>query len=129
MDDNKKTVLVVDDEADFLKVIKFRLEANGYDVVTAATGKDALDKVRTCRLDAVLLDVLLPDMSGIDVLREIRKLQKDLPVFIITAFSNKERFELANKFSASGFIVKSGDLQKEIEHITGAIRISDKYKG
>jgi CheY-like chemotaxis protein len=125
----KKAILVVDDELDFLKVIRMRLEANGYTVVTAVDGKEALDKIKKYKVDAVLLDILMPGMNGLEVLKKIRKDHKSLPVFIITAFSNEERFELANKFNASGFIVKTSDLKKEVDNITSFIRIADKYKG
>ena len=127
--ESKKTILVVDDDLIFLKMMKLRLEANNYDVVTASTGTGALDKIRECRVDAVLLDILLPDRDGIDILKEIRQKCKNLPVFIITAFSSAERFALANKFNASGFIVKTDDLQQEIDNITSVIRISGKFKG
>lgn len=127
--DNKKAILIVDDELEFLKMIRFRLEASNYEVVTATTGREALDKVKSYKVDAVLLDILLPDMDGINVLKEIRKIRKNMPVFIITAFSNEERFKLANKFNASGFIVKTDDLKSEVEHITSVLRLSDQFKG
>ena len=127
--DNRKAILVVDDELEFLKMIRLRLEANNYQVVTASTGQDALDKIKQYKVDAVLLDILLPDINGIDILKEIRKTRKDLPVFIITAFSSEDRFALANKFNASGFIVKTDDLQKEVDNITSVIRLADKFKG
>lgn len=127
--DKKKAILVVDDELEFLKMIRLRLEANDYEVVTAVNGEQAMEKLKGYKIDAVLLDIMLPDMNGLDILKEIRKRDKDLPVFMITAFSNKKRFTLANKFNASGFIVKTEDLQKEIDNITGAIRLADKFKG
>ena len=66
---------------------------------------------------------------GLDVLKRIRKEKRRLPIFIITAFSSEERFELANKFNASGFIVKTGDLKKEVDNITSFLRMSDKFRG
>jgi CheY-like chemotaxis protein len=128
MADNKKKILVVDDEIEFLEMIKMRLEANNYNVITAMDGKDALDKVKNELPDAVLLDVLMPGIDGIDVLRRIRKENTNLPIFIITAFSNEERFKLANKFNASGFILKTNDLQGEIQNITSALGIAERYK-
>ena len=126
---DRKKILVVDDELEFLNMIKLRLEANDYEVMTASDGKEALDKVKKHKPDAVLLDILLPGMNGLEVLKKIRHDNKNLPVFIITAFSSEERFELANKFSASGFIVKTEDLKKEVENITNSIRLADKFKG
>jgi CheY-like chemotaxis protein len=127
--EKKKVILVVDDELEFLKMIRMRLEANGYEVVTATNGQEALDKFKKYKLDAVLLDILMPGMNGLDVLNYIRKENKALPVFIITAFSSEDRFELANKYNASGFIVKTSDLKQEVENITSILRIADKYKG
>ncbi|MDO8525460.1 MAG: response regulator [Candidatus Omnitrophota bacterium] len=125
----KGKILVVDDEIDFLEMIKLRLEANGYTVVTAMNGTEALEKLTKEKPAAVLLDILMPGMDGIDVLKKIREEDTRVPVFIITAFSNEERFKLANKFNASGFIVKTNDLQKEIQSITSAIGIAEDFKG
>lgn len=125
----KKAILVVDDEIEFLKMIRLRLEANDYEVVTAINGEQAMEKIKNYKLDAVLLDIMLPDMNGIDILKMIRKKDKNLPVFMITAFSSPERFAMANKFNASGFIVKTDDLQVEVNNITSAIRLADKFKG
>ena len=129
MNNKKRAILVVDDELEFLKMIRVRLEANDYEVVTAVNGAEAMEKVNSYKLDAVLLDIMLPDINGIDVLKMIRKKHKDLPVFMITAFSSEERFASANKFNASGFISKTEDLQKEVDNITSAIRLSGKFKG
>jgi len=126
---DRKKILVVDDELEFLNMIKLRLEANDYEVMVASDGKEALDKIKKHKPDAVLLDILLPGMNGLEVLKKIRSDNKKLPVFIITAFSSAERFELANKFNASGFIVKTEDLKKEVENITNSIRIAGKFKG
>jgi CheY-like chemotaxis protein len=124
---NKK-ILIVDDEADILEVLKRRLEANGYDVVPVANGEEALDKLKTVKPDAVMLDILMPGIDGLEVLRMIREKDKKIPVFIITAFSNEERLNLANKLDASGFIVKTNDLQTEIQNITATLAIAEKHK-
>lgn len=124
----QKKVLLVDDEPDLIKLFKFRLEANGFEVVTAADGKEALEKIRKEKPDVVLLDIQMPKLDGLKVLREIRKTDKRLPVFMLTAFSDQARFEEASKLEASGFIVKTSDLQTEIENITSALRLSGKYR-
>lgn len=126
---DKKKILVVDDEQEFLNMIRLRLEASDYDVITALDGKEALEKLKKHKPDAVLLDILLPGMNGLEVLKKIRSENRSLPVFIITAFSSAERFEIANKFNASGFIVKTEDLKKEVDNITSIIRMADKFKG
>ncbi|MFA6142907.1 MAG: response regulator [Candidatus Omnitrophota bacterium] len=125
---DKKKILVVDDEIEFLEMLRIRLEVSGFDVITATNGQDALEKINKEKPNAVLLDVLMPGIDGLGVLKKIRKTDKDLPVYIITAFSNEERFKVANKLGASGFIVKTVDLKKEIENITTALNLSDKFK-
>lgn len=124
----EKTILVVDDEPDFLKMIKIRLEANNYKVITAPDGRKAIESIKRDKPDAVLLDIVMPGMDGFKALKEIRSINRNLPVFIITAFSTQERFSLANKLSASGFIVKTSDLKEEVDNITNALNIAHKYK-
>lgn len=123
----KRKILVVDDEPDFLKIITMRLEASNYRVVTAVSGEEGLQKIKQEKPDVVLLDILMPKLDGLETLKKIREQNKDLPVYIITAFSTEERLKLARKLSASGFIMKSSNLKKELEHITAALRMSDKY--
>lgn len=124
----KKRILLVDDEVDFVELIKYRLEINGYDVTAVGNGKEALNRLKKEKFDAVLLDILMPQMDGLTALKKIRKRDKDLPVFMLTAHSDKEQFKQANQSGASGFIVKTADLQKELNNITGILRLSDKYK-
>lgn len=124
---NKK-ILIVDDEPDFLEMIKIRLEANDYKVSTASSGKEAIEIIKKEKPDAVLLDILMPNIDGLETLKRIRKIDKNLPVYIVTAFSNEERFKMAKKLNASGFIVKSGDLKQEIENITGVLNLSGKFR-
>ena len=125
----KRKILLDDDEIDFLEMMRFRLEANDYSVVTASEGNEALEKFKKEKPSAVLLDILMPGIDGIEVLKKMRRENSKIPIFIITAFSNEERFKLANKFNASGFIVKTNDLQSEIQNITTAIGISEDFKG
>ena len=125
----KKKILIVDDEVDFSELMKVRLEASGYDVLVANNGKGVADRVKAEKPDAVLLDIMMPGLDGLTVLKQIRSTDEKIPVFIITAFSNVERIKIAGKFNASGFIVKSRqDLAEEIKNITAAIEIANKYK-
>jgi CheY-like chemotaxis protein len=124
----KKKILLVDDEIDFLQLLKARLRANNYDVVTAMNGSEALEKFKEDKPDALILDVMMPEINGLEVLREIRKSDRKIPIFITTAFSNEERFKFANQFNASGFIIKTNDMQVEIDNITKVLEITDKYK-
>ena len=99
-------ILLVDDEPDFLSVIRMRLSKSGYDVVCAHHGKDALDKLKLKRPDVIISDVMMPVMDGVDLYQEIKKNPetKNIPVIIITV---KDKLE--KSFSAVGadaFIAK-----------------------
>ena len=117
----KKKILIVDDELDIQKVIAKRVEANGYEALVASGGKEALEKINKENPDAVILDIMMPEIDGIDVLMRIRQTRKNLPIFMITAYSTEERFKLANKLDATGFIDKTGDLNNEIKKIKALI--------
>ena len=67
------TILVVDDEAVLAEMVSMALRYEGWDITTAGDGKSALSAAREVRPDAVVLDVMLPDMSGLDVLRKLRE--------------------------------------------------------
>ena len=123
----RKKILIVDDETDFLDLMRIKLEED-YDVITASSGSEALDAIHEERPDAVLLDMIMDKMSGIDVLKMIRKHDHHLPVFIVTAFSDGEGFEQASRLKASGFIVKTNDLDKELQCIHSVLDISPKYR-
>ena len=125
----KRKILLVDDEVDFLEIMKIRLEANGYEVITANNGKEALDIFKNDKPAALLLDIMMPEIDGLSVLRQIRAQDAIVPIFIVTAFSNEERVKTAGKLNATGFIVKTQDLAKEIKNITAAIDIAEKYGG
>jgi len=124
----KKKILIVDDEVDFLEMLTLRLKANNYEVVTAVDGKDALDKFSKEKPDALLLDIMMPEIDGLSVLRKIREENAHIPIFMITAYSNEERFKAANMLNASGFILKTSDLQSQMQGLADAINISEKYK-
>ena len=124
----KKKILVIDDEVDILDLVKARLQVNGYDVITASDGESGLAKMRKETPDAVILDILLPQADGLTILKKIREEDKTIPVFMYTAYSNEERIRLASKLNATGFIIKTSDLQGEIDKIKATLDIADKYK-
>lgn len=123
----RRRVLVVDDEPDFLDIMRTRLEADDYEVTTADNGEEALRCIKNNKPDVVLLDVLMPGIDGLEVLKRIRKIDDSLPVYMVTAFSTDKRFKEANKLGASGFIVKTDDLAKEVENITSALDMSARF--
>jgi DNA-binding response OmpR family regulator len=113
----RKRVLLVDDEEELLKAMKIRLASWGYDVITATNGKEAIRLVKKEVPDAVILDIMMPEMDGIETLKRIRRVNKKIPVLMFTAYSNGERMKLSNEFGISGFIPKGADATDASEAI------------
>ena len=84
-DGNPISVLVVDDETVLAEMVSMALRYEGWDIATAGDGGSAIAAAKTARPDAVVLDVMLPDMSGLDVLRKLREQNPKLPVLLLTA--------------------------------------------
>jgi len=99
-------ILLVDDEADILKVIGSRIKNWGYILVEAANGKDAVNLVKEKKADLVILDYMLPDMDGVCVLRGMRKVNKDIPVIMFTAYPNPVSMHDADKLGVSAYVAK-----------------------
>src|SRR4249920_1934016 len=97
-------ILVVDDDADIREVLKDRLEYLGYRVSLAAHGNEGLQQVERNGLNMVFLDIQMPDMNGLDVLREIRRRGHQIPVAMITAYGSIDRAVEAMKQGAYDFI-------------------------
>jgi len=105
-------VLLVDDEKDIVEVIQDRLEAYGFTVVTAGTGVEALKALSTDTFDGVYLDVKMPEMGGIEALEQIRKINKEIPVIIITSSSTRESAIEALAKGANDFVLKPFEWQE-----------------
>lgn len=110
MTDNQKSVLVVDDNQDVRDLVVHFLDSEGFHVFSASDGEKALAILNANSIDLVLLDVMMPGLSGLDVLKEIRtggnKKLLDIPVMMITAKSSTEDIDRALALGANSYIVK-----------------------
>src|SRR5258706_5384412 len=114
-------VLIVDDEAEIRESLKTLLELEGYEVETAANGDEGLSKLGERPFDLVLLDLALPGRSGIDLLPEIRALDAELPVIIITAYGTVEDAVRAMQCGAGNFLQKPWDNEKLLADVRSAV--------
>jgi CheY-like chemotaxis protein len=105
-------VLLVDDEPDIVEVIQDRLEAYGFSVVTAGTGREALKKLAVEKFDGVFMDVKMPELGGIEALEEIRRRDKKTPIIIITSSSTREAAIDAIAKGANEYILKPFEWQE-----------------
>jgi CheY-like chemotaxis protein/anti-anti-sigma regulatory factor len=115
----KPLVLVIDDEPDILTIYQQRLGARGYDVLTAADGSSGLRAARHARPDLILLDVMMPDRSGIDVLSDLRQdaRLRRTPVLMLTAKSDPETIRAGKRLGIAGYVLKSTDAARVLERI------------
>jgi DNA-binding response OmpR family regulator len=111
MSQQSATLLLVDDDAMNRDALSRRLVSKGYDVLTAESGPHALDLVGSHRIDAVLLDVMMPGMSGIETLRRLRESRSvsELPVIMVTAKQESDDVVEALELGANDYITKPID--------------------
>ena len=101
-----KRILLVDDEAGILEIVGMRIKSWGYEVFEAKNGKGAIGIVKAKKADLVILDYMLPDMDGIAVLKEIRKINKKIPVIMFTAYPNPTAMYEAESLGISAYVAK-----------------------
>ncbi len=99
-------ILVVDDEPAIAETLKLVLEDDGYDVSTAGTAGECLESIARAPCDLVLLDLMLPDRSGLDTLEDIRRIDRDLPVVMVTAYGSIDMAVKATRLGATNFLTK-----------------------
>lgn len=102
------TILTVDDTASMRQMISFTLNDAGYDVSEAADGEEALEIARQAKFDAMIVDINMPKMDGITLVRELRKLAeyKFTPILMLTTESQDSKRKEAKDAGATGWIVK-----------------------
>ncbi|MFO0766807.1 MAG: response regulator [Nitrospiraceae bacterium] len=104
-----RRLLVVDDDRDIGVLLKDRLEAEGYDVFVAEMGPAALRTISAGATDGVLLDIALPGTDGMDLLRDLRKTEPEVPVVMMTAVEGLDRAGAAAEAYAQGYLLKPFD--------------------
>ena len=106
-----KKILIAEDDFFIRDIYSKVFSLSGYDVQVAVDGMDALEKIKANNFEMVLLDIMMPRMTGIDVLRNVRTTlqppQKDIPIFIITNLGQQNVIEDAFKLGMDGYILKS----------------------
>lgn len=103
----RRRILVVDDDMHIQHLYREEFEEQGYEVHTAGSGETALEKAEIVNPDLVVLDILMPDIDGLQVLQRIKERRPHVPVIISTAYDYKEEFAV---FSTQGYLIKSSDM-------------------
>lgn len=100
-------ILIVDDDQNILRLYKEELEEEGYLIVTASNGQEAIERFEQEDPDLVTLDILLPDIDGIKLLRQMKEKKPRLPIIMSTAYDYRDDFAV---WASEAYIVKSSDL-------------------
>lgn len=118
---DKKTILCVDDEVDILELFKCELEDNNFNVLCAENGEAGWELFKNNTVDCVISDIRMPGGDGVELSRNIKKINKEVPIFLVTGFSDYTAEELS-RIGVQAVISKPFDLEEVVKMITRSIR-------
>lgn len=118
-----ESILVVEDEEKIARLLELELKYEGYQVTKAGDGIEALEAYRSGKWDLILLDIMLPGLSGIELLRRIRANDFDTPVILLTAKSSVEDKVSGLDLGADDYITKPFQIEELLARIRAALRI------
>ena len=125
-EEKKIHLLVVEDEESFIDALEIGLDREGFKVTIARDGQEALDKFETGKFDAILLDLMLPKVSGLDVCRTIRA-KSDIPIIIVSAKSEEVDMVLMLELGADDYVTKPYRLRELVARIRAVLRRRETY--
>ncbi|MFQ5672619.1 MAG: response regulator transcription factor [Nitrospinales bacterium] len=123
-----KKILLVEDEKHLAKGLKFNLEKEGYKVVLVENGIAALETLGTQDFDMLILDLMLPELGGIEVTKKIRETNIRFPILMLTAKSNDEDRALGLQAGADDYLTKPFHLPELLLRVKGILRRGEWYK-
>ncbi|RMD64111.1 DNA-binding response regulator [Candidatus Parcubacteria bacterium] len=127
-EERRYRILVVEDERRMVRFIRLNLEHDGFEVVEAYTGREALERVREDLPDLILLDVMLPDLDGFEVLRMLREFS-EIPVVMLTARSTEEDIVRGLELGADDYITKPFSPRVLVSRVRAVLRRTEAVRG
>ncbi len=123
-----ETVLVVDDEKDIVDVLRYNLRQAGYRVLTAQDGRSGLESIRRDHPDLVLLDIMLPSLSGLDVLKTVRSeiTTRGLPVILLTAKGDEVDRLLGFELGSDDYVAKPFSVRELLLRVRAVLKRREK---
>lgn len=120
----KQCILIVDDVADNRDILSRRLSRRGYDIIEACNGTEALQRIAEDDIDIVLLDIMMPDILGTDVVREVRKTRSagELPIIMVSAKSQSEDVAESLALGANDYVIKPVDFTITLARIVSHLK-------
>lgn len=117
----EKRILVVDDEKPIADILQFNLQKEGYEVICAYDGEEALQKVEEVMPDLILLDIMLPQKDGMEVCREVRK-KYDMPIIMLTAKDSEIDKVLGLELGADDYVTKPFSTRELLTQVRANLR-------
>ncbi len=115
------TILIVDDEKNYTVILSAVLEEEGYETLTANSGREALEILKNCDVDLVLTDMKMPSLDGMELLERVKDKDPDLPVIMMTAYGTVEKAVEAMQKGAYNYILKPFDNESLIVYVSRAV--------
>lgn len=119
-------ILFVDDDVSMQEILRIRLSSWGHSVVQAFSGMQALGLLKSEKPDAVILDYMMPDMSGVDTLRAIRKIDKSVSVIMFTAYPDTKVMSEVERLNIAAFIPKLSTHSESQSALMAALQMIEK---
>ena len=121
---SQKKILVVDDEVDLVETIRFPLEAEGFNVLVAYNGEDALNQARKENPDLILLDIMLPKLDGYKVCRLLKfdERYRNIPILMLTAKTQEKDKAIGMETGADEYITKPFDMDELLEKVKAYLK-------
>ena len=118
---NRKKILLVDDEQDILEIISYNLEKEGYEIITAYDGEDALKKALNEQLELIILDIMLPSMDGFEICKRVRE-KSSVPIIMVTAKEEEVDKILGLELGADDYITKPFSIRELVARVKANVR-------
>ena len=122
-------ILVIEDEVKIARILSIELTHEGYEVETATDGREGLEKALRETWDVILLDIMLPELNGIEVLRRFRANNRTTPVIVLTARDETPDIVSALDFGANDYITKPFEVEELLARIRAGIRVGRQLQG
>jgi DNA-binding response OmpR family regulator len=120
---SSKRILLVEDNPSLSKLYQIKLSMNGYEVIVVRDGQECLDAVEKYKIDAILLDIIIPKIDGFAVLKKLKSVPKtkEIPVILLTNLGQEEDMKKGKELGAQGYLIKSNftpaEVAKKIEEV------------
>jgi two-component system alkaline phosphatase synthesis response regulator PhoP len=124
----KEKILIIEDEEDLVKGLKLNLADEGYEVDWAADGEEGLRKALEERSDLIILDIMLPEMNGLDICRELRKKNISIPIIMLTAKGEEIDKVLGLEIGADDYMTKPFSIRELLARIKAHLRREKREK-